>query len=109
MNWHDMPKGSSEVAVLRAEMAELRREIAALKQFKKDCIPALGQVLRTMRKEIMAEIPKHRGVYCAGQRYYPNDQTTRSGSLWHCLKETTTAPGTSADWVMTVKSGQRGD
>jgi hypothetical protein len=114
MNWHNYHSAEarsekSQVAQLRAELAEVRREIAALKQFKKAVIPGVGDVLRLVRKEIEATIPKYRGVHQIGASYQKNDMATRGGGLWICTRSTTGTPGASSDWTLAVKSGQRGD
>jgi hypothetical protein len=98
---------AAELRKLRSELAELRHQVKELQRFKKAVIPAVGDALGQVRREIEQQIPKWRGVYSAGHKYLPNDQVTRSGSLWICLAETTTAPGSSSAWVLAVKSNQR--
>jgi hypothetical protein len=50
----------------------------------------------------------YRGVFADGT-YSKGDVVTWGGSAWHCQVEKTEAqPGTSDDWRLMVKSGQRG-
>jgi hypothetical protein len=48
-----------------------------------------------------------KGVFVAGQVYRPGDLVTRSGGLWLCTDQTTSAPsGDPATWKLIVKEGQ---
>lgn len=49
----------------------------------------------------------YRGVWKEG-RFERGDVVSRSGSAWHCERETTETPGVSPDWVLSVKRGRDG-
>lgn len=49
---------------------------------------------------------KYVGIYETGIVYRPGSLATRSGSLWLCLHETRSTPGSDASsWRLIVKSG----
>jgi hypothetical protein len=47
---------------------------------------------------------KYLGTWTPG-RYQPGEFTTDHGSLWFCERETTSRPGTDANWRLAVKQG----
>lgn len=53
-------------------------------------------------------VPLYRGIWKQGS-YERGDMVTRDGSMWHCNVQTTEAmPGTSPDWQMAVRRGDKG-
>ena len=72
-----------------AEIAELRAEIAALKN----------------------AWPDYKGVWSAGKTYQKNWTVTHAGSLWVALKTTAAYPGGNAEpgsWQLCTKKGRDG-
>lgn len=47
------------------------------------------------------------GVWREGREYHAGDFVTRSGSLWHCNRDTAERPGTSPARTLAVKKGER--
>jgi integrin beta 3 len=50
----------------------------------------------------------YRGVYVEGKTYERGDRVTWAGSEWHANETTTTKPGESKAWTLTVKRGRDG-
>jgi hypothetical protein len=76
---------SSDCGTLRAEIATLKHELAAVK----------------------ASVPTYRGVWDANDCYSANDLCTWDGSLWYALEDTARKPGSGANsgWRLAVKRG----
>ncbi len=49
---------------------------------------------------------KYCGVFRDGEKYVPGNFCTRGGSVFHCNRATTDAPGSSDAWVLAVKAGR---
>lgn len=62
---------------------------------------------RTFSRRHITSLPVQRGIWKDGV-YKRGDIVTRDGSQWHCERETTGVPGTSADWRLIVKRGAPG-
>jgi hypothetical protein len=55
-------------------------------------------------------VPIYRGVYVDGKDYERGDTMTWGGSIWTALKDCPEGkPGTTDDWRLSVKRGQKGD
>ena len=49
---------------------------------------------------------EYAGVYTENKRHKARQLTTRGGSLWLCLRDTTGRPGDSDSWKLIVKRGE---
>lgn len=70
----------------------------------------LALVLTSGRKveHVMATpVMIYRGVWTNGD-FKRGDTVTHEGSLWHCQCDTDAQPGTSGDWKLAAKRGERG-
>lgn len=73
--------------------------------------PALKEIgtLKARVKELEANVSsadksmQYRGVWQRSQSYTKGDCSTHRSSLWFCVRETTSEPGTSSDWQLTAK------
>lgn len=52
---------------------------------------------------------KYCGTWDGASQFNEGNFVTHRGSLWACKAETRTEPGTSSDWQLAVKSGERRD
>lgn len=75
-------------------------------------VETVERAVASLRNEIMTELAKrsveYLGVHQEGRTYTRGSFTTFQGSLWHCNKQTSAKPGTSADWTLAVKCGRDG-
>jgi hypothetical protein len=51
---------------------------------------------------------KYTGTFETGRKYQPGEFTTDDGSLWACVRETTTRPGAGDAWKLACKRGRDG-
>src|SRR5262245_54585355 len=51
---------------------------------------------------------KYLGVHVPGREYSEGEFVTAAGSVWFCKRTTTTNPGSSHDWQLAVKRGDKG-
>jgi hypothetical protein len=94
-------------AVFGRELAiEIKRIIAPLTEE----IRALQARVAELKAALEARSSlKYVGVFREGRTYDENCFVTYDGSIWHCNKRTSTAPGNgSASWTLAVKHGERG-
>ena len=74
-------------------MAVVKRHVAA------ETLPLLKRIQQLEQRPV----PKYLGVWKDGM-YTEQSFVTHSGSVWVCLKDTDTKPGSgSRDWVLAVK------
>ena len=103
---------------MRAELQDANARIARLervllsqdgKRLSENIIKSIGDAIGRVAADVRKDIPKFMGVFAPGSVYRRNALVVRSGGLWICLAAdgTTTAPGTSNDWQLCVKSAQR--
>jgi len=80
-------------------------------------IKPLEQEIRELKARVAelqaavdVKIPiKYLGTYKPGAQYSAGSIVTRDGSMWHCNRQTTVAPGDgNQDWCLCVKHGRDG-
>jgi hypothetical protein len=69
-----------------------------------------GQRIAALEKrldEIESKGVAYRGVWQAADEYQRGNLATHAGGIWHANTSTRARPGTSADWTLAVKGGDR--
>lgn len=82
----------------------LRNLLPAIATFIESRVAPLRQ--RIDELEHKTENFKYVGVYESGEVYREGNFCTHQGSLWHCLTDTSSPPGTDATWQLCCKRGK---
>ena len=84
-------------------LADIEFDLADSRQFRIKVMTARGVL---QEKNYQLPVPKYQGIFKSGNQYSAGDMVTKAGSLWHCLTDTTDAPGQNSAWILAVKKGQ---
>jgi hypothetical protein len=100
---------SEDLAALTRRVALLERKLKPGGTIINAIGDAIGRHLADFRKrfeDLERRQLRFLGIYESGRSYKANSLVVRRGGLWVALVDTTTTPGTGADWQLAVKSGE---
>ena len=108
----ELARMREELQGAHARIARLERMLLSTdgKGLSESLCQSIGGTIGRAVSDVRRDIPRFMGVFAPGSVYQRNALVVRSGGLWICLAAdgTTTAPGTSSDWQLCVKSNGKG-
>jgi hypothetical protein len=92
---------ADELAITMSKAIAKPNKVDALLTLSAACVALLQRLGQLEARPTL----KYVGVYEDGAKYVPGEFVTYSGSLWYCERATTSKPGGSACWRLSVKQG----